>query len=72
MAKYNVRIGLKDKTVMDVEKYNLSKKEFNGADGKVYTMDDINYFIVTKEEFEKLTKKPSAKKSTKKVTETEE
>ena len=68
MAKYNIRVGLRDGSVMDVEKYELEKYKFYGADSKVYELEDIHYFIVLADELKKITEKnnePSAKKSKK-------
>jgi len=49
-----MRIGTKTIGVMDVVDYDISKQTYNGADKKVYKLDDIEYFILIKEEFLKL------------------
>jgi hypothetical protein len=49
-----MRIGTKTIGVMDVKNYDISKHIYNGADNKKYELDNIDYFILTKEEYLKL------------------
>lgn len=66
---YNMRIGTKTIGVMDVEKYDLSKHIYDGADNKQYGLDDIEFFILSKEEFVKLLEAKEKKEKAKKIEE---
>lgn len=52
MSKYPIRGKVKEGTI-DFKEYNLLKNTYVGSNGRTYSLDDIEYLIIPKEEIEK-------------------
>lgn len=57
---YPIRVKIKEGT-LDIKEYDFNRDNFIGSNGKTYTIEDIEYFIIPKNEMQKILESNSKK-----------
>ena len=57
---YPIRVKIKEGT-LDIKEYDFNKDNFIGSNDKTYTIEDIEYFIIPKNEMQKILESNSKK-----------
>ena len=50
---YPIRVKIKEGT-LDIKEYDFNRDNFIGSNDKTYTIEDIEYFIIPKNEMQKI------------------
>lgn len=57
---YPIRVKIKEGT-LDIKEYDFNRDNFIGSNDKTYTIEDIEYFIIPKNEMQKILESNSKK-----------